>query len=213
MKKLLILTLLVFVIAGCGEDEVGSPPPPPEPVAPFAGSPAQLMSNFQTAYEDQNIEAFKVMMHPDFEMILQQETIDQFPDVGETLDYTEEMRIAERMFSGEDLTDPNGQFIPGVQDITFGKLQPGLDWQLVPAGQPFAGSLFAPYTIEILFDRGQGHSYLNIQGQIRFHVAARDSLYEGEVQDYYEMVGQVDLTTIYKSSEKSSWGGVKAVYR
>ena len=52
-------------------------------------------------------------------MILQEDTIDEFPDVGTTLDFTEEERIHQRMFSGEWVTDPQGVHVPAMKTIEF----------------------------------------------------------------------------------------------
>ena len=80
--------------------------------------------------------------------------------------------------------------------ISFGKFQPELDWQVSPADDPIPNALFAPYSVDILFNRGQGHSQISVKGQIRFYVTSKDSLHEGETKPYFQMVGQVDLTTI-----------------
>ncbi len=134
------------------------------------------------------------MLHPTYQTILQQETIDQFPDVGETLDLSEELRIHERMFRGEDLTDPDGELVPGVINISFEEFRQLDDWHEVPVGSEIVGDLFAPYQVDFLFDRGQEHTQISVKGQINFYVIAVDSLHEGSVRDYYQMVGQVDLT-------------------
>jgi len=83
---------------------------------PFPDTPDQLMANFQGAYELMDIAELRRIIHPDFQMILQQETVDQFPGIGSTIDAVEELRIGERMFSGEDLADPDtGALIPGIE--------------------------------------------------------------------------------------------------
>ncbi len=48
---------------------------------------------------------------------------------------------------------------------------------------------------------------------IRFNAVRIDSTVGGEVQTYYQMSGQVDLTQGYKGTESSTWGGTKALYR
>lgn len=211
MKRYSTLLLLIFVIAGCGDDDPGTTPPPATFDLPE--SPTELMAAFQSAYETMDLDLFRKILDPGFETILQQETIDEFPDVGETLDWNEETRIAERMFSGDDLADPNGAFVPGMAAISFGIFSPVDDWQQSQANDPIPDTLFAPYQVDFLFNRGQEYSQIHIKGQIRFYVAARDSLFEGETRQYYRMVGQVDLTSINKETESSTWGSVKAQYR
>ena len=180
---------------------------------PFPGSPSQLMTNFQFIYEEMFFARYRDILHPDFKTVLQQETIDQFPDVGEFLELDEELRIHERMFSGQDLTGPNGNRVPGVIDISFAKFQPEWDWQVSPADDPIPNALFAPYDVELLFNRGQDNSQISVKGQIRFYVTSKDSLHEGTTKQYYQMVGQVDLTDIQNATEVKAWGSAKAIYR
>lgn len=207
---------LMMAATGCifsPDDEGGGGDPPPPPQLQFPDSPAKLMSNFQQTYEDRNFDWYVEMLHPNYKTVLQQETIDQFPDVGEFLELDEELHIHERMFSGNDLTDPNGEFVPGVAGIAFNRFEPMDAWRMSPADDPIPNAYFAPFDVDILFDRGQGHSFMSVKGQIRFYATSRDSLYEGEVRDYYQMAGQVDLTGVFKAVEESSWGSVKALYR
>lgn len=201
-RRILCLAALIAMLTAAGgcifspDDGGEDTPPVPPPTLDFPDSPAKLMSNFQTIYEEKNFDWYRDMLHPDYKTVLQQETIDQFPDVGEFLELDEELRIHDRMFSGDDLLDPNDEFVPGVIDISFGKFQPELDWQVSPVDDPIPNALFAPYDVELLFNRGQGHSQISVKGQIRFYVTSKDSLHEGTTKQYYQMVGQVDLTTI-----------------
>jgi len=180
---------------------------------PFPGWPDQLMANFQTAYEFMDVDAYLEIMNPDFLTILQQETIDEFPDVGPTLDVTQEQRIHERMFSGESVTDPNGDLVPGVSGISFSRFRALDAWTFSPGEDPFPNTMWAPYEVEFLFDRGQGFSTLQVEGMIKFYVTSRDSLHEGSTRQYFQMIGQVDLTGGFKSVETTIWGSVKALWR
>ncbi len=72
----------------------------------------------------------------------------------------------------------------------------------------------APYEVEFLFDRGQEFSSLRVQGRIKFYVTSRDSLHEDVLRQYYQMIGQVDLTSRGgKVVENVLWGSAKAIYR
>lgn len=202
-RRILLLTMAVALLsatAGCifsPDDGGGDIPPPPPKTLEFPGDPATLMKNFQVIYEDRNIDWYRDMLHPDYQTILQEETQEAFPDVGETLDIDEELRIHERMFSGDDLTDPTtGALVPGVILISFGKLDPLDDWQVSPADDPIPNAQFTTYDVEFLFDRGQVHTSISVKGQIRFYVTSRDSFHEGADRQYYQMVGQVDLTKV-----------------
>jgi hypothetical protein len=179
---------------------------------PFPGSPDQLMANFRSAQEDRDLAEHRRLLHPDFRMMLQQETVDQFPDLGETIDRVEELRIHERMFSGDDLTDPTGAFVPGVQAVEFLTFGPLADWAVTPPDDPMPGALFAPYQVKFNFSRGNQYSQLRTEGVVLFYATSRDSLHEGTIRQFYQMVGQKDLTAP-KAVEGATYGTIKAIYR
>jgi len=181
---------------------------------PFPDSPAQLMANFQATYEQMDFQEYRRILHPDFQMILQQETIDEFPDVGMTLDVSEELHIHQRMFSGDDLTDPvSGGLIPGMEEISFWQFNALDTWQMSPPNDLIPNAEFATYDVDFMFSRGQQFTILKAEGLVRFYVTSRDSLHEGSVQQYYQMIGQLDLTGGFKAVETANYGSIKAIYR
>jgi hypothetical protein len=201
MKSKFFLLLAGFILliapAGCifsPDEDPGDTPPPPAVVMPFPGSPDVLMANFQTIYETMDIDEYRKIMHPDYLTILQEDTIDEFPDVGTTLDVNEELRIHDRMFSGDSVTDPNGDFVPGVAGISFSKFRALDAWAVSPGDDIIPNAEWAPFEVEFLFDRGQEFSTLSVTGTIKFYVTSRDSLHQGSDKQYYQMIGQVDLT-------------------
>jgi|GEM_PF-1720975 len=181
---------------------------------PFPGSPDQLMANFQTVYESMDLHGYWEMLDEKFLTLLQQSTTDEFPDLGATLDVNEEMRISERMFSGDAVTDPDGNLIPGVRAISFSVFRALDAWATSPSDDVIPNAEWAPFEVQFLFDRGQNFSTLKVDGIIKFYVTSRDSLHEGVVKDYYQMIGQWDLTNSgFKSVEETNWGSVKALFR
>jgi hypothetical protein len=180
---------------------------------PFPDSPQQLLENFRTAYETKDVVQYLLIMHPDFETVLQTETMDLFPDVGSTLDRMEEQAIHKHMFPGMPVTDPDGNFVPGVQDIDFEVFVPVGVWEDAPDGDYFPDSQMAPYEVQITLNRGPSYSTLRVEGLIRFYVMSREFEYQDGPRQFYQMVGQVDLTGGFKSSENAQWGTVKALYR
>ncbi len=201
MKSKFFLLLAGFALmvatAGCifsPEDDPGDGPKPVPQALPFPGSPSQLMANFQTIYETMDFDEYRKIMHPDFLTILQEKTQIAFPDVGTTLDVNEELTIHQRMFSGDSLEDPDGNFVPGVNTISFSNFRALDDWEMSPSDALIPDALWAPWEVDFLFDRGQEFSTLKVEGTIKFYVTSRDSLHEGTVQQYYQMKGQVDLT-------------------
>jgi hypothetical protein len=176
-------------------------------------TPDALMANFQAAYENMSYDGLRELLHPDFLMVLQESTIQEFPDLGTTLDLNEELRIHDRMFSGQSVEDPEGNFVPGVQEIVFSMFRRLDTWQPTPSDDIFPNVEWAPYEVEILFDRGPGFSTLKVEGMIKFYVKSRELVYKGETHRYYQMIGQVDLTNGGAKTEGFSWGSTKALYR
>lgn len=207
--------VLALGIAGCGSDPVAAPEAP-WPPAGFASTPDQLMANFRSAYETMSPAALLEMMRDDHLTVLQPSTILQFPDVGPTLDRTEETRIHERMFSRQDVLDPEGTLVPGIQSITFHGFSRQGDWTTSPANDMFPGTTCALYNVLVRFDRGQTYSILTVQGQIKFYVVARDSTHNDQTLPYYQFCAQMDLTQNSlkaRVTEASNWGNVKALFR
>jgi hypothetical protein len=188
---------------------------------PFPASPEQLMANFRTVYETMDAAEFGQLLHPDFVCLLQPATQEEFPHVGPTLDRDEELVIATKMFSGEATTNSQGDLVPGVGGIDFALFQRVEPWQVTPPTDPIPGALAALFEVVVLWNR-PGQSTLRAEGMLRFYVASRDSLHDGVVQPYHEMVGQQDLTGGFKASdgrivwdkavETTSWGTVKALW-
>ena len=201
LKFFLLLAAFTLLIApvGCifSPDEDPDPDPGPVPEElPFPGSPDVLMSNFQRIYETRDFDEYRKIMHPDFLTILQESTTDEFPDVGTTLDVNEELRIHERMFSGEALVDPLGNLVPGVLSISFHTFLAQDAWVMSPHDDIIPNAEWAPFEVRFLFERGQNYSTLEVNGTIKFYVTSRDSVHQGTTQQYYQMIGQVDLTNL-----------------
>lgn len=182
---------------------------------PFPDTADKLMQNFQTMYESMDLAQFEKMMHPQHITILQQSTIDNFPDVGPTLDMTEERRIHERMFSGHDVTDPDGVLVPGIASIAFQAFSRQGTWAVSPPDDQIPDTEFALYDVIMRFDRGQSYSTLVPYGAIKVYVTHRDSTAHGVTRPYYQLRGQMDLTQDTKVSATSAvtWGELKALFR
>ena len=198
-KYFLLLAAFALFIAPAGcifspdEDEDPGEVIKPQEL-PFPGSPDVLMNNFQKIYETRDYNEYRKIMHPDFLTILQEATTEEFPDVGTTLDVNEELHIHERMFSGDAVTDPQGELVPGVLSISFNNFRALDDWKVSPVDDIIPNAQWAPYEVVFLFDRGQNYSTLKVEGTIKFYVTSRDSLHQGSVRKYHQMIGQVDLT-------------------
>ncbi len=198
-NKLALAALLLMLAAagGCIFSPTDVPPCTdcnPAPTIQFPDSEDKLMANFQYIYETMDYQEFRKMLDPNYITVLQQSTQTDFPDVGETLDLEEELRIHDRMFSKQDVTDPLGNLIAGVQTIQFQTFQRVGVWATSPANDTIPNARYALYSVQFLFDRGQENSTLKVTGNIKFYVTSRDSIVNGTPKPYFRMVGQVDLT-------------------
>lgn len=179
----------------------------------FPDTPDKLMQNFQVMYETMNPAALAPLLHPQYVMILQESTYNQFPSVGTTLDPTEEQRIHERMFSGANVTDPEGSLVPAVEEISFQEFRRLGTWATSLPADQIPDTPYALYEANILVDRGAGHTYLRAMGQLKVYVAAVDTVVAGETRSCYRLRGLADLTLETKSTEAVSWGGIKVLFR
>jgi len=205
------LVVLLVCFGGCGDDA----PSVPAVEDPGPKTPDELMSNFQTIYESMDASELIALMDPAFVTILQQTTTAEFPDVGATLDVQEETRIHQRMFSKQDVSDPNGALVPGIRAIEFQTFARQGTWTVSLPSDPIPDTTCAIYDVVILFGRGPTHSALKVQGALKFYVIRHESVVGGVTNAYYRMAGQVDLTTdmLGKAGESFSWGTVKALFR
>lgn len=219
LKRNTIITIVILsalaVAGGCGDHTVIDTPPDETPGLPFPDTPDKLMQKFQTVYETMDCAELARLMSSDFVTILQQSTINGFPDVGSTLDVQEETRLHERMFSKQNVTDPQGSFVPGIWNIAFQTFARRGPWGESLPNDPIPNTTCALYDVVFLFDRGQTHSTLRVQGAIKFYVTQRDSVVRGVTKPYYQMSGQQDQTLdqFGKGIESVAWGTVKAIFR
>jgi len=198
MKKSVLmmgLVCLLLVPVGCIFSPKDDPDPGPngETGLPFPGTPDQLMENFKTIYETMDIEGYRNLLHPDYLTILKPSTTQEFPEVGETLDYTEEVRIATNMFSGAPGHDAQGGLKAPISSIAFQEPEQLTSWEPSPPDDPIPNAQSALYNVLFEFNRA-GDKTIQVTGQIKFYITARDSLYQGAVKPYYQMIGQWDLT-------------------
>jgi len=216
--KLVILMLVValagmMILAGCSDDDdpVTVVPELDPPTAPETAD--ELITQFQAAYQAMNLDNYVALLDPEFLMILQEDTIDHFPEMGTTLDFTEEERIHQRMFSGESVTDPQGVFVPAMRTIGFLVCNALDGWSAADDQGRFPGTEWAPFRVEILFDRGQEYSTLILDGVVKIYVRTHEEIVDGKETTHCLMAGMVDFTGTGKPVEPIPWGSVKALYR
>ena len=220
VRHMLMTTALATVLAlalaagGCGKSE--EPPlllPPDEPRLPFPDTPDKLMANLQTVYEQGDFHGLVNLLAAGHVTLLQTATQAQFPALGDRLDRDEELRCHERLFSHQDVTDPEGAVVPAIATIAFQTYARQGAWALSESSDPILNTTCAMYDVMVLWDRGQLYSMLKSQGQVRFYVTSRDSTVGGVTRPYYQLAGQKDLTQATKSSDLMAWGTVKGLFR
>lgn len=178
--------------------------------AVFPGTPDKLMANFKKAYDEMDIEGYREILEAAYKFFFQQADID---NLGLTFDYWErddELQSAANIFSG-DPSPSSGE--AGVSDIDFNFLEAATVWE-DSVNPDFPGARRALYQVILFFER-PGTTTIEVQGRQEFYVTSHDSVQEDDfIKDYYQVVGQVDLSDIsYGKSEGSSWGNVKSLYK
>jgi hypothetical protein len=174
---------------------------------PFPDSADKLVENFVDGYTEREIDYYRSALHPDFKFILNP------PDGGETYyDYDTDVTIAATMFSGEQGPGDDARPISAIQMVAY----PLGVWEDVPENEPEFGGHGAvkrTYAVDIAMTR-PGYNTFLVQGEVLFYAVRRDSLHDGELRDYWELLGQWDFTAQGgKATENASWSEVKALYR
>ncbi len=200
IKKFLLLLMAFAVVvapAGCifspDEDDPDDGGGGGTVGQPFPSTEEILMDNFKLSYEDMDFNSFRDLLHPDYIFLLQSSTTEEFPDVGDQFSREEEIDIARRMFTGDPVTDPDGNLVPGISTISFDTFEQQGDWATSLPNDVIPNSSFALFEVTFNFDRA-GHSTLRVMGQIKFYVTSRDSLHNGATRQYWQLRGQQDLT-------------------
>ncbi len=195
----------LLAVAGCGKDD---PVDPIDPVL-LIPDPPTLMDRFRSAYRNMDYDGYLAVIDPSFKIYLNQQTIDNFTLFHDYFNYDEDARITRNMFSGDAITRPSGDLVPGIVGIDFAYFQAEDDWSESGPDDKIPDALWAPYRVDIVVH--QGSHDLRIQGRIDFYVRA---FAVGGTTEY-RMVGQVDGTGTApaKPIEDGSWGTVKALYR
>jgi hypothetical protein len=179
---------------------------------PFADTPEQAVENLRTSYAFMDIEFLRSVLAADYLSFLQQDTQDQFLHLGATLDVDQELMSAANIFSGQPITNSNGNLVPGVASIQFPVLNRVGDWAVAGPGERLPGAFASTYEVTIDVYRS-GYSTLRSTGEIRFFAVSSDSLVAGEVRQHWKLVGQDDLTDISKRAiEYTAWGFLRALF-
>ena len=119
-----VLVLLAIALTACTDDAELVIPDPAKSSLPFPVTPEMLMGNVHEAYGTQDLAGYAAMLHPDFEF--------QRTD-GAVYGRDTELRIAARMFSGEDYVKPD-RTVAGIAKIEIDRFEGLGEWVPVPGG-------------------------------------------------------------------------------
>ena len=194
---LLATTLLIMLGAGgCifSPNDVPPGPKPPPITYPFPDTEEKLMSNFQNAYSEMYMDEYRNILHSDYKFFYQQADIDNLGLASDHHNRDEELQTTGHIFS-HNPSPSSGE--AGVSDIDFNFLEAATTWE--DSFYPdFPGARRALYQIILFFER-PGTTTIEVQGNQEFYAIARDSVQADDtVKDYYQLVGQVDLSDISK---------------
>ena len=213
-RALLLLAMLVLLMfcTSCYQDPVT--PEAGDALEPFPGTLRQLMTNFVAAHESGDFAAYRSLLRDDYIMLLQPATQEEFPDLGPTFDHKEDLRATQRMFAGENVTDPYGYLIPAADAISFEVFEQVAPWTAADPTGPFPGSSYAMFEVMIMVNR-PGNSTLRTDGLLKIWASSRDVMYAGQLQPYWEIAGIQDLTNggVKQAVESLSLGAIKALWR
>jgi hypothetical protein len=177
----IVLVLLVVALSGCTDsDELVIPAA--KSTLPFPATPDQLLANFHTAYASQDLASYAALLHPDFLFVRHG---------GDTYDRDTELRIAARMFSGEDYVKPD-RVIAGIARIEFPVWEALGEWEAVPGQDP--ERLSRVYRVALRFVQTDG-GVLAVRGNVRFQVVrAPVDDQDGAAREGWLILRQIDGT-------------------
>lgn len=189
----LVLIAIAAALTSCGHDPAPLVPALEKSRLPFPATPDQLMANFAEAYGDQDLAEYAALLHPDFVFELTSGCVPQ------TWDRDQELAIAARMFSREDLVKA-GRTIAGIGRIEIVRFAGQGEWRAADdAGADGGasqgdGDLERTYEVFLRFHMNDG-GVLVVRGASVFRVR-RDALDDGDggMRPGYRLVRQVDRT-------------------
>ncbi len=178
----------------------------------FPDSPDQLMANLRTVFDNQVVSLIDDLLAADHVTYLDSTATFAYPAMGGTLAREDELAALGRIFSGDDVTDPEGEIIPGVGLISVTSLVKQGDWSVATGEDRVPGAQHATFNLNVFVHRWSGDD-LTVDGSVDFYAVARDSLVDGEVRDYWQLIAQDDFGPTTPGTGALSWSGFKAMYR
>lgn len=210
LTKFSLVFVLLMVFVGCTDEDNPVVAPPATP--PGVASPDLVAEKYVADFTHLDQEALDNLLAPDYQMILSADTAQLYPNIGSTFDRAAQLRVANRLFARNPLTDPDGNLVPGNSAIVFDRFEQVGDWTDAPAGGEFAGSRQGLFDVLVTCTR-PGFSSLRTTGQLVLYVADADTVIDGTSHTYWQLSGLQDLTgNGFKKIADISWGEIQALY-
>jgi len=191
-----LLVMLLLASGGCifspdddgPGDDVGPAP------LPFPDTPDKLMTNFKNVYGGMDLVNYRdVILNPNYTFVLQDATVEQFGLPDNLFEYEDEVRIVDKMFSGQ--ANSLGQVVAAIE---IQSLQPQGAWLPVPDNDAYfggVGALVRNYNTLIYFNISGDFRY-EVRGDQLFYVVADTVMHDGVRTPHYTLLGQLDQTSI-----------------
>jgi hypothetical protein len=191
---------------GCSDD--GTKPEPKPTPGPLPVTADSLILLLRDAYTSMDIDAYRGLRHADFVFKFQQYDIDNLNLPADHLTRMEDLVSTQNLFSGQAVSG-----VPAVASITWPVLEGIGVWE-ASVNPEFPNTMHRLYNFMINITR-PGATTIIITGQQEFYAASRDSLIDGTLTPYWELLGQVDLSDNGggKATENATWGSVKDLYQ
>ena len=209
-----LLAAALLFVGGCSDDSEDPVPPELEQEPLVIASPDSLMSRFETIYTDMQIYDFTDLLHPDFEMSLLAEVLENWEwPVDFTFDRDDMISIHVNMFGGLPGVDQQGNEVHPVDSIEIPLLDPQAAWTAVTSEDGYFGQTenakSATYQVLIQFYNADiSHKY-EVQQEVVFYVA---DISGDEETENYRLLGLRGLP-LYNKTDEASWGQVLSLYR
>ena len=205
----IIFGILFFVALlgafGCSDDDPADPALEAEPEF-LATTPDSLASLFRIAYQEMQIDDFTALLHPDFEMILLADTLEDWgwPE-GYTFDRAEMVSIHENIFLGQVGEDRDGNLIQPIGSIEVPLLWLDGEWgPILEDDLNFADfeGMWGLFEVNFQFYNAAASHRHSVQQQVKFYVAP--VVENGTTR--YELLG-INGLPLYRKTEQINWGG------
>ena len=164
----LLVAILLFM-PGCGDDDPG------DPAADTTQPSKNPILTLRLSYQEQEIDIFTDLLHPDFQTILLSDTCELWSwPLGATFDQAEITSIHNNMFSGLAGRDSYGNAMPPIDSLVVDLLEPMTDWAPIPEDDIYFVGIdgeWATYSVNIRFiNTDFSHEY-GVDQQVIFYVA------------------------------------------